>query len=164
MKQRGSNPPAQPAHDTPLRAEALQDASHGRQVPAAEIVRVDQKRVEIVEVAARLEEAVPDGSQLRVAPHERVAERVEEAYEGELDLGVRVVDGRVEEGRDPGPLRQHVPAPRVSVDERRGVGLIYEILQTSGEPFYPVEVLVRHPPGRVRDPRGVEQTMLPEER
>src|SRR3712207_5577152 len=111
MKQRGSNPPAQPAHEAPLRAEAVQDASHGRQVPAAKIVRVDQKRVEVVEVAARLEEAVPDRSQLRVAPHERVAERVEEAYEGELDLGVRVVDGRVEEGRDPAPLRQHVPAP-----------------------------------------------------
>jgi len=63
-------------------SEPPKHAPHGPQVPATEIVRVDQEGVKVVQVAARLEEAVADGSQLRVATHKRVAKRVEEAYEG----------------------------------------------------------------------------------
>src|SRR5918999_3620640 len=79
-------------------AEPAQGAPHRAQVASSEEVDVYQQRVEVVEVAALLEEAVCYAPDLPVALEESIAEGVGEAYEEELDLGVGVVDRRVEEG------------------------------------------------------------------
>jgi hypothetical protein len=61
-------------------------------------------------------------SKLRAPLEERIAEGVEEAYKGQLDLRVGMVDRRVEKGGYAILLRQYVGPPHVAVDERRPSG------------------------------------------
>src|SRR5918997_468997 len=117
---------------------------------------MNQQRVEVVEVAACIEEGPVYASYLRVAAQEDVTERVEEADEGQLDLRVRVVQGRVEEGGDTVPLRQHVGTPHVAVYERRGIGVPDQVVQPFGEPLHPAHVLHGQPARLVGDARHVE--------
>ena len=100
-----------------------------------------EQRVEVVEIAAFLEEAFSYVPDLRVALEKGVAERVKEAYEGELDLGVGVVDSRVEKSGYAITLRQHVGAPYVAVDEGGPFGLSEIVVEPLSQFFCPLQIL-----------------------
>src|SRR5690606_15138037 len=101
-----------------LAAEAVKGAADRCRIAAAEEPRVDQKGIEVVEVAPLLEEAGAERPERRVALEEGAAEGREEGREGELDLGIGVVDRRVDEARDAAAPGQDVAAPHVAMDER----------------------------------------------
>src|SRR5215208_5891735 len=117
-------------------AESVQCVPYRRQVSTAEIVGVNQQRVEVVQVAARLEEGIVYAPDLRVALQKVVAERVEEAYEGHFDLRVGVVEGGIQEGGYALSSRQHVGAPDVAVDKRRRVGDLDELVEPFRQPLH----------------------------
>src|SRR5215212_11052890 len=96
-------------------AESVQCVPYRRQVSTAEIVGVNQQRVEVVKVAARLEEGIVYAPDLRVALQKGVAERIEEADEGQFDLRVGVVEGRIQKSSYAISPCQHVGAPDVAV-------------------------------------------------
>src|SRR5919199_6313407 len=118
--------------------EPAQGAPHRAKVTAAKEVHVNQQRVEVVEVAALLEEAWSNALNLCVALEKRIAEGVEEAYEGQFYLGVGVVDRRVEEGGYAIPLCEHIGTPHVAVDERGAFGFFQILVEPLRQPLHPL--------------------------
>jgi hypothetical protein len=133
------------------------------QVLAAEEIHVNHKRVETVQVTARLVETPVYAPDLRIALQKRPTERVEEADEGQLDLRVRMRQRGVEESGYAIPARQHVRAPHVAVDERWRVRLPDKILQPPGQAFDSTQVFSREASRPVGNVGDVEQSLLSKE-
>ncbi len=122
-----------------------------------------QQRIEVVEIAPRLQEAGGERRKLGVAAEEGLAERAEQRAERQLDLGVRPVNCRIDEaGHAPG-LHEHVAAPAIAVDQRRTRRLLDPAVEAARQGFDAREQAGRQPPGRVRGAGAVQQPVLAEE-
>src|SRR5215204_6015674 len=146
-----------------LQPEPGQYVPHRTQIASAEVIGVDQQRVEVVQVAAHLEEALAYRPDLLVAIEEGTAKRVEQGDDRQLDLGVSVVDCGIQKSGYPISSCQHVGAPDVSVDERWRVGVFDELIELLRQALHPKQILHRQSSGLVGDVRQVEQSMPPEE-
>ncbi len=78
-----------------------------------------KQRIQVVEIAAVFEEPGPERRALPVAVEKGLAEGAEQGAEGELDLRIGVIDGRVDETGDAPVPAQDVAGPHVSVNEGR---------------------------------------------
>src|SRR5918999_6306285 len=125
------------------------------QVTTTEEIRVDQQRVEVVEFTAHLEEAVAYRPDLPVAIEEGAAKGVEQGDERQLDLGVSVIDGGIQESCYAIFSGQHVGAPDVAVDKRRRVGVFDEHVEHLRQSLRPKQILDRQPTCLVGDVRDV---------
>src|SRR5215218_731487 len=124
-------------------AEPVQRVPHRTQIATTEVIGVYQQRVEIVQVAAHLEEAVAYRPDPLVTIEEGTAKRVEQGDERQLDLGVSVVDSGIQESGYAMSSCQHVGAPHVAMDEHRRVGFLDEIIELFRQPLHPKQVLRR---------------------
>ena len=70
-----------------------------------------------------------------VAAEERVAEGAEQRRERELDLGVGVIDGRIDEARDAAVVAEHVAGPHVAVNQRRRATGVDPFTELGGQFF-----------------------------
>ena len=108
---------------------------------AAEEAGVHQQRVEVVDVAAFLEEAGFDRADLAVAREEGIGEGREQGREGELDLRIGVIDRGIDEAGDAASSHQDVASPHIAVDQRRACGLFDPFAEIGGEFFEPAHDL-----------------------
>src|SRR5918993_5710215 len=121
---------------------------------------MDQQRVEVVQVAARLEEGSVYAPYLRVTLQKGVAEGVEEADEGQFDLRVGVIEGGIQESGYAIFSCQHVGAPDVAVDERRRVGVFDELIELLRQALHPKQILHRQASGLVGEERDIQQAVV----
>src|SRR5690606_14888743 len=91
--------------------EASQDSLDRANVATTKQPNMNQQRIEIVDIAPRLEKAGLQRAQLPVALEKRRVKGVEQGRERQFDFGMRVVNGRVEKASDTPVLRQNIGRP-----------------------------------------------------
>src|SRR5690606_16962819 len=79
-----------------LQTEAVEGALDRPRIGGVPVADMHQQRIDVVDVATQLEEARIERRQLPVAPEEGRAEGVEQRGEGQLDLRMADIDGRVD--------------------------------------------------------------------
>ena len=78
-----------------------------------------KQRIQVVEIAAVFEEPGPERRALPVAVEKGLAEGAEQGAEGELDLRIGVIDGRIDAGAEPPTPATPFPARRSPPTRRR---------------------------------------------
>ena len=96
-----------------LEAEARERLGNGGEIARAEQAHMHQGRIQVVDADSCLVEPGLEGAQRLIGLEKGPPERAEHGREGELDLRMGAIDGRVHEPRDPPGLHQNIARPQV---------------------------------------------------